>query len=79
MEVEKTPQQIEDERVETVLLYVVADSFGREKFRPRHQAILALMNLVKSQAEAKSGKILTSLEAFRVLCQKQVDFRGLID
>ena len=29
MEVEKTPQQIEDERIETVLLYVVADSFGR--------------------------------------------------
>ena len=45
MEVEKTPQQIEDERVETVLLYVVADSFGREKFRARHKAILALMKL----------------------------------
>ena len=79
MEVEKTPQQIEDERIETVLLYVIADSFGRDLFRARHQAILALMRAAKSTAEAKSGKILTSLEAFHVLCQKQVDFRGLID
>ena len=79
MEVEKTPQQIEDERVETVLLYVVADSFGRENFRARHQAILTLMKAAKNIAEAKSGKILTSIDAFTVLCQKQVDFRSLID
>ena len=79
MEVEKTPQQIEDERIETVLLFVIADSFGREKFRARHKAILALMEFAKRLAKGKSGKDLTSLEAFRVLCQKQVDFRSLID
>ena len=79
MEVEKTPQQIEDERIETILLYVVAESFGREHFRSRYQAIITLMKAAKSIAEAKSGKILTSIEAFTALCQKQVDFRGLID
>ena len=41
MEVEKTPQQIEDKHVETVLLYVIADSFGRDLFRARHQSIIA--------------------------------------
>ena len=79
MEVEKTPQQIEDERIETILLYVVAESFGREHFRSRYQAILTLMKAAKSIARAKSGKNLTSKQAFIVLCQKQVDFRSLID
>ena len=79
MKVEKTSQQIEDEHIETVLLYVIADSFGREKFRARHKAILALMEFAKRFAKGQTGRDLTSLEAFRVLCQKQVDFRGLID
>ena len=78
MDATQSPREAEDERFATVLLLVVAQDFGREKLQSRYRAISTLVSLTRSKYE-NSGIIISSAQTFRVLCQRGVDFRSLID
>ena len=73
-----SPGEAEDECFKTVLLLVIAQDFGREKLQTRYRDISTLVSLTKSKYES-SGIIISSAQAFRVQCQRGVDFRSLID
>ena len=78
MSVTHSQGEAEDERFQTALLLVIAQDFGREKLQTRYRSISTLVSLTRSKYES-SGIIISSAQAFRVLCQRGVDFRSLID
>ena len=67
-----------EERFETALFLAIARCFGQENRHQNYQVISALVYLAKDRYRS-SGMIITSVQAFCVLCQRGVDFRELLD
>ena len=67
-----------EEHFETALLLTIAQCFGRENLQTRYRAISTLVSLTRGKY-GTSGIIISSAQAFSVLCQRGVDFRSLID
>ena len=67
-----------EEHFETALLLTIAQCFGSENRYRNYTAISALVYLVKSKYK-DSGIIISSAQAFRILCQRGFDFRDFLD